>query len=242
MHRLAVVVARLGSFTLLAWGLSSGLAAAAPPVLTELTVAPATLEQRPGLQSVTMAIRVFDEEDDLKKIIVIARFNDGTKTKTVLKDDATGGDLIPNNGRFTGKLEIDTSVAQRISLEVKAKDTANQKTTVGAIVSIVDPTVTPMIRSIDVTPAILESRPGLQTITISMHVQDRNRDVNKVVLEQLTKPGHPERLRKIGTLLDDGIGADATADDGVYTIQTEVQTTVIGVIPLRVKSQGYRQT
>lgn len=212
-------------------------AIAAPPVLTDLVVDPLTLEMGTGMQTVTISVQVFDPDGDLKNVKLTRRFKDDPKEKVSLLDDGEGTDLFENNGRFTGTITIDTSTAQRIALEVKAKDGAKNKAKVGTIVSVVDPTVAPMVVELEASPSVLQVATGMQQVTITATVTDPNMDLAKVKLELLQKPGQSKRAEdgKLGKLLDDGMGGDATAGDGVFTLQIEIDTAKAGTVPLRLK-------
>ena len=175
-------------------------------------------------------MRAFDTDGDLKNVKVIARFKDGTKTKVALVDNGLG--------QFTGVVELDTATAQRVGLEIKAKDEAKQKVKRGAIVTVVDTAAVPTLSDVVIAPAVLEAGSGLQIVTVSVQVVDPDGDLKNVKLEQLAKPGKAARMEKFGKLLDDGTGADVTANDGRFTIQIVLPTDEVG--PDSVTPEGHR--
>ena len=195
------------------------------------------MEVGTGTQTETVSVRVSDPDEDLTEVKVARRFNDGTKEQVLLLDDGKGVDRFLGNGRFTGIIDIDTSEIQRISLEIKAKDTARNAVTVGSIVSVVDSAIAPAVVELDVSPSILHEATGLQLVTITATVTDPNFDLKVVRLELLHKPGQSKRAEdgKLGKLLDSGTDADAVAGDGAYTIELEIDTAEAGVIPFRLK-------
>ena len=162
---------------------------AAVPVVTDVEVSPSILTQGSGVQPVTVTVRAFDTDGDLKNVKVIARFKDGTKTKVALVDNGLG--------QFTGVVELDTATAQRVGLEIKAKDEAKQKVKRGAIVTVVDTAAVPTLSDVVIASAVLEAGSGLQFVTVSVQVVDPDGDLKNVKLEQLAKPGQGRPRREV---------------------------------------------
>jgi hypothetical protein len=104
-----------------------------PPVLTNLLIQPAFLAVGTGSQSINISVNVIDVENDVDpaKVKVVAKFADKPKEKVVL--DNVG------NGNFSGRVTVDTTLAQDVSLKIKAKDIAkNQATSLKAMVAVSD--------------------------------------------------------------------------------------------------------
>lgn len=214
-----------------------GVVLALPPTLSDVIVEPIVLGQGTGVQSVTVSALVFDPDGDLKNVKVVVSRKDGTKEKFKLTDDGTGGDTVPEDGRFTIQLILDTEIAERVSLRIQAKDQEKNRTRQGAIVSIVNTAVTPVLSELTVTPSILDPQGGSQVVMVSVRVQDPNGDLKNVKLDRLTAPGATKRAEKFGRLADDGTGGDLTAGDGVFTIRVPFNPLDEKPIPLRIRAK-----
>ena len=236
LTRSALVVVFMSAFGLLCL---PGIVAALPPTLSDVIVEPILLGQGTGVQAVTVSALVFDPDGDLKNVKVVVSRKDGTKETFKLTDDGTGGDTVPEDGRFTIRLILDTEIAERVSLRVQAKDQEKNRVKQGAIVSIVNTAVTPVLSELTVTPSILDPQGGSQVVMASVRVQDPNGDLKSVKLDQLTAPGAITLAEKFGRLVDDGTGGDITAGDGVFTIRVPFAPVDEKPIPLRIRAKDF---
>ena len=98
-------------------------AVAAPPKLFGLVVDPIPLMAGSGTQTVTFTVSVTDPDGNLAedKVKVRLKFTDGNKVSFQLFNDGTG--------RYSGAVNLDTSVAQEIGVKVKAKDLVGERAT-----------------------------------------------------------------------------------------------------------------
>ncbi|MBQ27455.1 MAG: hypothetical protein CMH81_04855 [Nitrospiraceae bacterium] len=221
---------------------------ALPPTLSDVTVEPTVLEQGIGVQVVTVSALVFDPDLNLKTVKVVVNRKGVTKKTVKLTDDGTGGDEVAEDGRFTAQLIVDTEVAERVFLKVKATDQERNQTKRGAILSIVNHTATPVLSELTVQPSVLDPQGGKQVVVVSVRVLDPQADktigfpigdLKNVKLYQLAEPGARRRAGKLGRLLDDGTGGDVLAGDGVFTIRVSFTPLDTEPIPLQIFAKDF---
>ncbi len=199
------------------------------PILTDLTIDRPVLDV--GSDSlVTVSVHVFDPDNDVTKVRLIKRQKSGEKEKFSLTDDGMFPDATAADAIYTGFVPIATNQPAQVFLQVKAKDVEKNKSDkLGAIVSIADADDTPLVGPVQVAAAVLPPGSGSHLVTFTTRVTDPNGDLKNVKLEQMVRPGRPERLAKLGRFVDDGTG--------LFSITIRVEAGVAGVLPFRIKAK-----
>ncbi len=103
---------------------------AEPPVLSNLVVKPDIIALGVGEQQVTISIQVEDKDNNLNpNAIKIKKLRVGKKNRTVgfLNDNGEEGDLLRNDGVFTGRILLDANIPREHKFKIKAKDFLKEK-------------------------------------------------------------------------------------------------------------------
>ena len=98
--------------------------------------------------------------------------------------------------------------------------------------------VAPQLSDLTVTPQTLAVQSGPQSVTVSVLASDADGDLKKVKLKALRKDGTNEKV----TLVDDGTGADAVAQDGRFTVEVLLATDKAERVSLTVTAKDEEKT
>ncbi len=118
--------------------------ASEPPRLSDVVVDSANLMLGVGERWVTISVRIVDGDADLDlKRVKLKKIQIGKKNPTVARfaDDGRNGDVIANDGRFTTKVLLDTSIPRQRAFRIKAKDRLGNKAVPLSFTIVVGPSL-----------------------------------------------------------------------------------------------------
>ncbi len=150
-----------------------------------------------------------------------------------LRDDGTNDDGVAGNGVFGVNLQSSDfqNNADFMTLAIIAEDAAGNRSreelrTI-VVTPILDPN-TPVILSVSAPDTVQRPLAGARLLTVTARVVDPNgaADIQDVFFNSIRPDGQPAAGNPF-TLFDDGFNGDETANDGVFTIVTQIPSTAL---------------
>jgi hypothetical protein len=189
------------------------------PDIVDKGVHPMGIPNDGSTTSIIWAI-VEDPEDDLDDVFVDLT-SVGGDPEVRMYDDGTSGDLFEDDGNYSVEFTVDPTIAISIyQVEITATDDAGHETTAKTWVDVILPPVGPTILGASPSPEEVDND-GTSPVVLTVNVEDPNKDVEKVWVD-LTPINGPEFLY----MKDDGIAPDTREDDGTWTVEFTVGSSV----------------